>query len=150
MIRTTGHAEKGMTALELLITVSVVAVLVAFTAPLISSLKSKSELEQAIEITESSVEQARATARIYKTDVLMRLEMDEQKKLQYIVISIPALKRDLALNEVKEDFALPSGFQALIDGETIRFDPKGEVEMPVVVTVVSNQADNASHLLVID
>ena len=131
-------------------TAGVVATLVAFAVPLVSSLKSKSELEQAIRITESSVQQARATARIYNTDVLMRLEMDEQKKLQYIVISVPALKRDNSLNEVKDEINLPHGFQALIDGETIHFDPRGEVEIPVAVTVVSNQADNASHLLVID
>jgi Tfp pilus assembly protein FimT len=150
MICTTGHAEKGVTALELLMTAGVVAILVAFAAPLVSSLISKSELEQAIEITESSVKQARATARLYKTDVLMRLELDEQKKLQYIVISVPALQRDHSLNEVKDEINLPPGFQALIDGETIHFDPSGEVEMPVVVTVVSNQADIASHLMVID
>ena len=139
-----------MTALELLMTLGVVAILVAFAAPLVSSVMSKSELQQAIEITESSVQQARATARIYNTDVLMRLEMDEQKKLQYIVISIPALKRDLALNEVKEDFALPLGFQAVFDGDTIHFDPRGEVELPVDVTVVSIQADATGHRLVID
>jgi len=150
VIRKTGHSEKGLTALELLITTGVAAVLVAFAAPLVSSLMSKSELEQAIEITESSVQQARQTARIYKTDVLMRLEMDEQEKLQYIVISIPALKRDLALNEVKNKVTLPSGFQAFIDGETVLFDSSGEVELPVDVTVVSNKSDEASHLLVIE
>ena len=150
MIHTTEHSEKGMTALELLITTGVIAVLVAFAAPLVTSLMSKSELEQAIEITESSVQQARHTARLYNTDVLMRLEMDEQEKLQYIVISIPALKRDLALNEVKDEVTLPIGFQAFIDGETIHFDASGEVNLPVDVTFVSTQDDEASHLLVIE
>jgi hypothetical protein len=150
MIRITGYSAKGMTALELLITTGVVAVLVAFAAPLISSLGSKSELEQAIEITESSVQKARDTARLYHTDVLMSLEMDEQKKLQSIVLSIPAMQRDLTLNEVKEDITLPIGFHAFMDGEIIHFDPTGEVEIPVAVTVVSNQTDTVSHRLEIE
>jgi len=150
MTRTTGHSAKGITAIELLITAGVVAVLVAFAGPLVSSMMFNSDLEQAIEITESSVQKARDTARLYQTDVLMSLEMDEQKKLQSIVLSIPAMQRDLTLNEVKEDIALPFGFQAFIDGEIIHFGPTGEVKSPVAVTVVSNQTEKTSQRLIID
>ena len=63
MIRTGIAPAKGLTAIELLIIISIVALLVAFAAPLIKTMSSKSEFEQAIEITEASVKHARWTAR---------------------------------------------------------------------------------------
>ena len=149
MIRTTRFV-RGITALELLIIAAVAAVLVAFAVPLVSYMMSKSDMEQAINITESSIQSAREAARFYNTDVLIHLEMDEEEKQQSIVLSIPALQKDPALNEVTEDYALPLGFQVYIDSEIIHFEPTGEVELPAHVKIVSNSGENPDHQLVID
>jgi ABC-type Na+ efflux pump permease subunit len=149
VIRTTRFV-RGITALELLIIAAVAAVLVAFAVPIVSYMMSKSDMEQAINITESSIQSARDAARFYNTDVLIHLEMDEEEKQQSIVLSIPALQKDPALNEVTEDFALPLGFQVYIDGEIIHFEPTGEVEFPAHVKIVSNSGENPDHQLVID
>ena len=53
MIKTKIAPAKGLTAIELLIIISIVALIVAFAAPMIKTMSSKSEFEQAIEITES-------------------------------------------------------------------------------------------------
>jgi hypothetical protein len=111
---------------------------------------SRSDMKQAINITESSIQSAREAARIYNTDVLIHLEMDEEEKQQSIVLSIPALQKDPALNEVKEDYAVPFGFQVFIDGEILHIEPTGKVELPAHVKIFSNSGENPDHQLVID
>jgi len=149
MIRTKLAPAKGLTAIELLIVISIVALLVAFAAPMIKTMSPKSEFEQAIEITEASVEQARWTARFYQTEVLLRLETDENQKRHSITLSVPKMQKDLVLNEVKEEFPLPNGIQIISDDTVILFDPHGEVELPAHLLISSNQAENKSHQLVV-
>jgi len=141
---------KGASALELLIIAGAIAVLVAFASTIVDFAKPKSELEQAITITESSVQLARKTARLYKTDVIMRLVVKDHEKQQSIVLSFPNLQKDPVLNEVKEEFVLPPGIQIVIDGEIVHFEPDGEVELPGQILVLSNQAENISHQFVIE
>jgi hypothetical protein len=141
---------KGASALELLIIAGAIAVLVAFASTIVDFAKPKSELEQAITITESSVQLARKTARLYKTDVIMRLVVKDHEKQQSIVLSFPKLQKDPVLNEVEEEFVLPPGIQIVIDGEIVHFEPDGEVELPGQILVLSNQAENTSHQFVIE
>lgn len=147
MVRILTSPEKGLTAIELLIIVSVVAVLVIFTAPLLSG--SKSEFDQAVKITESTVEQARQTARFYKTSVLIRLETDEQKNHQSITLSIPRMKSQSVLNEVTEEFQLPEGIQVISEDQVIHFDEQGEVAIPAQLLFVSDRLKDQSRQLVI-
>lgn len=147
MVRIITSPEKGLTAIELLIIVSVVAVLVIFTAPLLSG--SKSEFDQAVKITESTVEQARQTARFYKTSVLIRLETDEQKNHQSITLSIPRMKSQSVLNEVTEEFQLPEGIQVISEDQVIHFDEQGEVAIPAQLLFVSDRLKDQSRQLVI-
>jgi len=86
---------KGLTAIELLIIISIVALVVAFAAPMMKAMSPKSEFEQAIEITEASVEQARWTARFYKAEVFLRLETDENREQHSITLSVPKMQKDL-------------------------------------------------------
>ena len=147
MVRILTSPEKGLTAIELLIIVSVVAVLVIFTAPLLSG--SKSEFDQAVKITESTVEQARQTARFYKTNVLIRLETDEQKNHQSITLSIPRIKSQSVLNEVTEEFQLPEGIQVISEDQVIHFDERGEIAIPAQLLFVSDRLKDQSRQLVI-
>jgi len=133
----------------LLIIISIIALIVAFAAPMMKAMSSKSEFEQAIEITEASVEQARWTARFYKAEVLLRLETDENQKQHAITLSVPKMQKDLVLNEVKERFPLPIGIQIVSDDTVIRFDPNGEVELPAHLLISSNQPEYKSHQLVV-
>jgi Tfp pilus assembly protein FimT len=147
MVRIITSPEKGLTAIELLIIVSVVAVLVIFTAPLLSG--SKSDFDQAVKITESTVEQARQTARFYKTSVLIRLETDEQKNHQSITLAIPRIKSQSVLNEVTEEFQLPEGIQVISEDQVIHFDERGEIAIPAQLLFVSDRLKDQSRQLVI-
>jgi Tfp pilus assembly protein FimT len=149
MIRIKTGPVKGLTAIELLVIISFVALVAAFAAPIKNAVSPKSDFKQAIEITEASIEQARRIARFYKADVLMRLETDEKQEQQFITLTIPKMQKDLVLSEVKEEFPLPTGIQVVSDGTIIRFDPNGEVQLPAHVLVFSDLAQGKSRRLVI-
>lgn len=147
MVRIITSPVKGLTAIELLIIVSIVAVLVIFTAPHLSG--SKSEFDQAVKITESTVEQARQTARFYKTNVLIRLETGEYNNHQSITLSIPRMNSQSVLNEVKEEFLLPEGIQVVSKDRVIHFDEQGEITIPAQLLFVSDRMKDQSRQLVI-
>jgi len=147
MVHTIMRSGKGLTAIELLIMISIFAVIVIFAAPRFSN--SNSEFVQAIKITESTVDQARKTARYYRTDVLMQLETDEQRSQQSLTLSIPKMQSNEVLNEVEEKFPLPPGIQVINEGGAIRFDQKGELETPAQLLFVSERQEDESHQLVI-
>ena len=141
--------EKGFTAIELLIYTSIGALITAFAIPFVTQTTHQTELEQALKITEDSIQQARRTARIYHTDVVMRIESESDSSQDAIHISIPEMQRDPALNMVTEEFPLPEGIDIVSSDEIIRFDPAGEVNWPASLMSVSQKTgDLSKHLLV--
>lgn len=140
---------RGFTAIELLIYASIGALIAAFAIPFVKQTIHQTELAQALEITEESIQQARRTARIYHTDVVMRIESDGSESQDAIHLSIPELQKDPALNMVTEEFALPEGVDIVSSDEVIRFDAAGEVEWPASLMIVSQKTgDLSEHLLI--
>lgn len=140
---------KGASALELLIIAAAIAVLAAFASTVVDYAKPKSELEQAITITESSIEHARQTARFFNTDVLMSLGAEDKQSRQSIILSMPDMQKDPSLNEVKKEFVLPPGIQIAGNDEVIHFESNGEIESPASVLVITHLAEHTSHQFVI-
>ena len=141
---------KGVSALDLLIIAAALAIVAAFATTIVDYAKPKSDLELAISIMDSSVKHARKTARLYKTDVMMRLVVKEKDKQQCIVLTFPEMQKDPVLNEINKEFVLPPGIQIVFDGEIVHFESDGEVELPGQILVLSNQAENINHHFVID
>lgn len=141
--------EKGFTAIELLIYASIIGLVLSFAAPMVSNAIRPSEVDQAMEITEESIKQARRTARIYNTEVLMHIVSDGQQDQDAITLSIPDLQRDASMNPVTEEFALPAGVDILSTDDVIYFDPAGEVDWPAMIVFTSlDQGENSLSLLV--
>ena len=141
--------EKGFTAIEFLIYASIIALVLSFAAPMVSNAIRQSQVDQAMEITEESIKQARRTARIYNTEVMMHIVSDGQPGQDAITLSIPDLQRDASLNPVTEEFAMPAGVDILSTDDVIYFDPAGEVDWPAMIVFTSLDAgDNNLSLLV--
>ena len=140
-------ASKGLTAIELLIITSVAAIITVFAAPKFNKTVMPSEFDRAIEVTESFVDHARATARIYNADVLMRIEPDNLLGQQSITLIIPKMKRDPSMMEVEEEFLLPVGFRLFSNEGIIHFNPNGDIAEPTHTLVLSNEANHETHQL---
>lgn len=141
---------KGFTAIEFLIFISAIALVIAFAIPAARSAFFQSSLDQAKDITEESIKCARRTARMYKTDVLMRIESDRLPANDAITLSLPNLQQDQVLNRVHKEFALPEGVDITSDEMTILFDPAGKADWPATVMLVSQAEDSPVERLRIE
>jgi Tfp pilus assembly protein FimT len=141
------NSQNGLTAIELLILASVVAIIAVFATPIVSNALLPSNLKDGLEITESSIEQARQTARFYNTEVLMQVGEEDAPDRQVITLVIPSMKQDKAMNEVTVKFTLPAGVQVVSKDEVIRFLPNGEVEQAYGALTVLDRVQQRSRQL---
>jgi len=149
MVRIRTFHDSGLTAIELLIITSVVAIIAVLTAPMISDALIPSDFKRAIEITESSVQHARVTARFYDTDVLMEIQEKDEEDRQAITLVIPRKKVNSDMNEVKVKFLLPAGVQVVSTEEIIHFLPNGDVEEPANTLTILDATQNKRRQLVL-
>lgn len=150
MVHRIGNGEKGLSAIELLIIASIVALVAVFATPMLSKALFNSDVKEAIDIIESSVENARETARYYQTEVIMRIETDEEQEQFAITVSIPSMRKDETMIEVQEEILLPAGVRVFSDERIIQFNADGEVELPAHTLLVFNQARDKGRQLVIE
>jgi Tfp pilus assembly protein FimT len=150
MERTSKRPAQGLTVIELLILVSITALIIVFALPMMSSAIWKTELDQAVEITEESVEQARTAARFYKSDVLMRLEAGHTDQPPHITLSVPRKQKDILMDDIKADVALPEGIRFVNGDMVVQFNADGEVDLPVMIMMASHHDEEEIHSLMIE
>ena len=149
MERTRHPLARGITAIELLIVISALAIVIVFAAPVVSSAFWTSEVDQAVKVTEKSVREARTLARLYKTDVIVRIDSDTDPQ-PVITVSIPSRYQDIDVGEVREQFTLPGDVQVLGGDVMVQFNAEGEVDLPALVTLASRMDLRDTHKLIID
>lgn len=138
MFRKKTNGEKGITAIELLIIASIVALVAVFATPMLSNAIFRSEFQEAVNITEASIDRARETAKFYKTDVVLQFGNGEEVQQNIIKLTIPELQKDETMNEVSEEFRLPAGTQLYSERPTVQFNAEGELESPAFTVVLYN------------
>jgi type II secretory pathway pseudopilin PulG len=149
MERTRKSSARGITAIELLIIISVLAILVVFAAPVVSSAFWTSEVDEAVKVTEKSVREARALARLYQTNVVVRIESDEGRD-PLITVTVPSRHKDIDVGGVRDEVALPRDVQVLGGDVVVRFNPAGEVELPALVMLASSADTRGATKLIIE
>lgn len=132
---------KGLTAIELLIIASIIALIAVFATPMMNWVFAKSDLDRAVEITEQSIHKARVAARLYDTSVVMRVEADQDLNPHSITILMPGNNRDVLLGEWKEEFVLPDSVRIVSGNMLVNFDSEGKVDFPAKLLLASNQDD---------
>lgn len=150
MFRRKTNGEKGITAVELLIIASIVALVAVFATPMLSNAIFRSEFQEAVNITEASIDRARETAKFYKTDVVLHFGNGEAAPQNVIRITIPEMQKNETMNEVGEEFLLPAGTELFAERSAVSFDAKGEPEPPGLTIVVFNTTKDKRKALKID
>ena len=149
MERTRKRLEQGITAIELLIVVSVLAILVVFAAPVVSSAFWTSEVDEAVKVAEKSVREARTLARLYQTNVVVRIESDEGQRPS-ITVTVPSRHKDIDVGEVRDEVALPGDVEVLGGDVMVQFNPAGEVDLPAMVMLASRADQRQAQKLIIE
>lgn len=134
-------ATKGLTAIELLIVTSVIAVIAVFAAPMMSSVFLETDLDKAVKITRDSIDKARVAARLYDTSVFMTIETVESSKGHAIKVLIPRKNSQQVLNDLEEIFPLPESVRVVSGDLLIQFDSDGQVDFPAMLLLASSDGE---------
>ena len=130
------NKAKGITLIEILLVLGLLAILVSFAVPSVSGAVSKAEMKSTLENIQYSLQVARRTARVTETEVSMHISPVEQETTQSITFSSPG-KSGASNNLHIQDFTLPPDIVLISDQDSFIFDERGLVEEPGHILLVS-------------
>ena len=133
--------QRGITLVEILIVVAVLAVLASFAVPSFGKATAQAELKAALENVQYSVDTARNIARMNGTRVSLNLGQAPGSEAFQLGFSSPNpnksnLVRDLQAYRLPEDIRLESEFESFL------FDDRGMVANPGTITLVSTSYES--------
>ena len=140
------NKEKGITLIEILLVLGLLAILVSFAVPSVSGAVSKAEMKSALENIQYSLQVARRTARVTETGVSMHISPVEQDTTQSITFSSPD-KSGASNNLHIQDFTLPPDIVLISDQDSFIFDERGLVEEPGRILLVSKEDESITSTI---
>jgi Tfp pilus assembly protein FimT len=149
MYYTSRIRSSGISVLEILIALAVVAVIISFVATSFGTITNKAELQATVEGVNFSIQSARNTARELETDVIMHLKTGQTEEHDSISFSLPGRNAELGPSGLLPEFQLPADIRLVADEASIHFDYRGLVETPVRLLLVSNADENVNERLLI-
>jgi len=140
---------KGITLIEILLVLGLLAILLSFAVPSVSGAVSKAEMKSTLENIQYSLEVARRTARATETEVSMHISPAGQEIIQVITFSSPG--KGGANNHLQiQDFTLPPDIALVSDHDSFIFDERGLVEEPGRILLVSKVDESVTSTIDID
>ncbi len=131
--------SRGITAIEILMVLSLVAILISFAIPSVNGAAARAEMKAATEHLEFSVDSARKAARISGQPVslhIRRLE-DDSRMIGFSTMDSQGDSRGIDFAADLPEYRLPGDIRLESDRETYRFDARGLVEKPGQLILVS-------------
>jgi type II secretory pathway pseudopilin PulG len=137
---------RGITLVEILLVISVLAIVMAFALPAADTAAARAELKAAVENLEYSVGTARNVARMTESSISLEIESFPGDEPQTINFSYPGQnpgKRGPDINP----YRLPEGIELVSDLDRFVFDPRGMVEQPGRILLVSRADEEITSAL---
>ena len=134
---------RGITLIEILMVLALLAILLSFAMPSASGTFSKAEMKSTLENVQYSLQVARKTARMTETSVSMNISPSGQDATQTITFSAPGKSGANSKLHI-QDFSLPADIMLISDQESFIFDERGLVENPGRILLVSKMDESAT------
>jgi len=141
--------DRGISVLEILIALAVLAVIFSFASASFSHAANSKELMVAAEEVQFSVQGARSMARELETDVVMHLNSGGLHAPDSITFSFPSRKKSLKSDGLLQEFVFPSDIRLASNNANIHFDHRGLVETPVELVLISTLSESLKENLLI-
>lgn len=132
---------KGITLVEILLIISLIAVLVSFAIPSIGSAAARAEMTAAVENVQFSINAARDVARMTGSDISLNLESTRGDQVQRITFSSKEARHNGMAGGLQE-YQLPEDTRLVSKYETYVFDDRGLVDTPGEIILVSRIDDS--------
>ena len=140
---------KGITLIEILLVLGLLAILASFAVPSVSGAVGKAEMKSTLENIQYSLQTARKTARMTETEVSMHISPAEQEITQTITFWSPG--KGGTSNKLQiQDFTLPPDIVLISDQDSFSFDERGLVEEPGRILLVSKVDESITSTIDID
>jgi type II secretory pathway pseudopilin PulG len=127
---------RGITLVEILLVISVLAIITAFALPAADTAAARAELKAAAENLEYSVGTARNVARLTESSISVDIEPSTGNEPQTISFSYPGQNPGKRGPDI-QSYRLPEGIELISDLDRFVFDPRGMVEQPGKIQLVS-------------
>lgn len=127
---------RGITLVEILLVISVLAIVMAFALPAADTAAARAELKAAVENLEYSVGTARNVARLTESSISLDIESSTVDEPQTISFSYPGQKSAKRGPDI-QSYRLPEGIELIADLDRFVFDQRGMVEQPGRILLVS-------------
>lgn len=141
--------SHGLTTLELLLGLAVVAVLLAFSRLQPHDQVEAEEMATALERVEACVKAARIASRMYNTDVILHLSRDENTG-EFMYYSVPAGQPSPLLLEYSNvGCRIPESVVVEANRDVVKFNSVGIPEVPAELLLTSNTDSRLSETFVV-
>lgn len=124
---------RGITIVEILLVISVLAILISFAVPGIDRATARAEIRAATEHVQYSIDTARKLARMTETSVTLHAEPPDGATPQHVRLSGRGLGDALAA----PDYRVPDSIRLVADHAAFTFDERGLASNPGRLVLVS-------------
>ncbi len=149
MISSITSKTRGITAVEILIVLGMLAVIMTFFANSFSRATNRADLLVAVEGVNFSVQSARSMARELETEVLMHLNTSSTGENHSIEFSYPNRNQSLGSGNLLQEFVLPADIRLMTDESVIHFDARGLVEKPTRLLLISQTEESTQETVLV-
>lgn len=140
---------RGITAVEILIVLGMMAVIMTFFANSFTRATNKADLLVAVEGVNFSVRSARNMARELETEVFMHLNTAKKDENHSIKFSYPNRNESLSSANLLQEFVLPADIKLVTDESVISFDARGLVEKPTSLLLISQSEESMQESVLV-
>lgn len=149
MFQSTRARARGISVVEILMMLGVLAVIAAFASTSFGNATNRAELQAAAEGMNFSIQGARSTARELETEVIMHLETNRPDKQNSVSFSFPNRNAELGSSALPQEFLFPENVLLVTAETSIRFDSRGLVATPVQLRLVSKIDERVNQSMLI-
>jgi prepilin-type N-terminal cleavage/methylation domain-containing protein len=138
--------SRGITLIEILMVVSLLAILVSFAVPSVGGAVARAELTATVENVEFSIQSARNIARINEAGVALNIEVLPHDAGQRLTISSPEQTAPADVRQL-QTYHPPGGIRFIPDHDSFIFDKYGMVKNPGRILLVSTENESITATL---
>lgn len=133
---------RGITIIEILLIISLAAILLSFAIPSVGSAAARADLRAATENLQFSIDAARNTARMTETSIVLEFETLADHTAQRVTFSSPTRSGKQFAADRLQEYLVPDSVLLSYAHDRFVFDEWGMVELPGEIQLVSREDDS--------
>ena len=141
---------KGVTLVEILLVLGVLAIVFSFAVPSIGSANTRMTMRAAAEHVEYSIKVARDTARLTESDVRMNVLTDPDTGQSIITFTLSAKSLKKLSQPELQEYHLENSLTLHSDKQWYEFDSRGVVKNPGQITLVALEDQSLTESFLVE